>query len=305
MAMRFSNPYKFWPNPQSPIPNPSSPDRRPAPRAEKGDSPHLPERPEGCCAQMGTVPFFRPVPRAFTLIEMLIVITIMVILAVMAANMLGPAMDGRRIREAARAVNVYVSSARNRAMEIGRPCGVTLRCATSAVMTLDQCEVLGIYSVGWPPKPTSTPPTTTKVGNQPLQLPAGAVIDLGASGVDDGTNSGNGTIFGNADVTILFSPNGSVDGIQIGAATPSPVVYPIFLLVGKNERVGTAVATGGDLAIDSKLANCQDVANYWVTINPQTGVVGTEPVGSRTANPPTTISIARELARDAIGMGGK
>jgi ribosomal protein L40E len=26
--------------------------------AEKGDSPHLPERPEGCFAQMGTVPFF-------------------------------------------------------------------------------------------------------------------------------------------------------------------------------------------------------------------------------------------------------
>ncbi len=25
---------------------------------EKGDSPHLPERPKGCCAQMGTVPFF-------------------------------------------------------------------------------------------------------------------------------------------------------------------------------------------------------------------------------------------------------
>jgi ribosomal protein L40E len=25
---------------------------------EKGDSPHLPERPEGCFAQMGTVPFF-------------------------------------------------------------------------------------------------------------------------------------------------------------------------------------------------------------------------------------------------------
>jgi hypothetical protein len=26
---------------------------------QKGDSPHLPERPEGCCAQMGTVPFLR------------------------------------------------------------------------------------------------------------------------------------------------------------------------------------------------------------------------------------------------------
>ena len=30
-----------------------------APGAEKGDSPHLPERPEGCFAQMGTVPFFQ------------------------------------------------------------------------------------------------------------------------------------------------------------------------------------------------------------------------------------------------------
>jgi transcriptional regulator with AAA-type ATPase domain len=30
--------------------------------AEKGDSPHLPERPEGGLAQMGTVPFFRPGP---------------------------------------------------------------------------------------------------------------------------------------------------------------------------------------------------------------------------------------------------
>ena len=30
-------------------------------RAKKGDSPHLPERPEGCFAQMGTVPYFRPI----------------------------------------------------------------------------------------------------------------------------------------------------------------------------------------------------------------------------------------------------
>lgn len=248
------------------------------------------------------------VPRAFTLIEMLIVISIMMILAVAAANMMGPSMDGRRVREAARALNVYLSSARNRAMEIGRPCGVTLRRLnnTSAVMTLDQCEVLGICSVGWPPKPITTPPTTTKVGTQPLQLPAGAVIDLDASGVDDGTNSSNGTIFGNADVTILFSPNGSVDGIQIGTAASAPVVYPIFLLIGKNERVGTALAvTAADKQIDSKLANCQDVANYWVTINPQTGMVGTEPVGSRAASPPTSISIGRDHAREAIGMGGK
>ena len=33
---------------------------------EKGDSPHLPERPGGCCAQMGTVPFF-PLAVCYTL----------------------------------------------------------------------------------------------------------------------------------------------------------------------------------------------------------------------------------------------
>jgi hypothetical protein len=31
---------------------------------EKGDCPHLPERPGGCFAQMGTVPFFRLGPAA-------------------------------------------------------------------------------------------------------------------------------------------------------------------------------------------------------------------------------------------------
>jgi nickel-dependent lactate racemase len=34
----------------------------------KGDSPHLPERPGGCCAQMGTVPFsLDPLPSCFTM----------------------------------------------------------------------------------------------------------------------------------------------------------------------------------------------------------------------------------------------
>jgi dTDP-4-dehydrorhamnose reductase len=49
------------PAPSSPLVPPSPP--APLPRGErgvgeKGDSPHLPERPSGCFAQMGTVPFF-------------------------------------------------------------------------------------------------------------------------------------------------------------------------------------------------------------------------------------------------------
>ena len=40
-----------------------------SPRGGKGDSPHLPERPEGCCAQMRTVPFSsRMPPRVLTIL---------------------------------------------------------------------------------------------------------------------------------------------------------------------------------------------------------------------------------------------
>jgi prepilin-type N-terminal cleavage/methylation domain-containing protein len=87
-----------------------------------------------------------PAPRGFTLVEMLVVITIMVILMGLAATMMRPATQSRRAREASRAVNVYLASARNRAIETGRPCGVTFYLAgTSTAMAFamkaDQCEV--------------------------------------------------------------------------------------------------------------------------------------------------------------------
>ena len=58
---------------------------------------------------------------------MLVVVTIMMLLVAVSATAFRPANDSRRIREAARAINVYLGSARNRAMETGRPCGVIFR----------------------------------------------------------------------------------------------------------------------------------------------------------------------------------
>ncbi|MGA2799145.1 MAG: prepilin-type N-terminal cleavage/methylation domain-containing protein [Thermoguttaceae bacterium] len=88
--------------------------------------------------------------RGVTLVEMLIVISIIVILTVASLKLVAPA-DERRVREAARAVNVYISSARNRAIEIGRPCGVIFRRANAgnfptASTVLDQCEVPPTYA---------------------------------------------------------------------------------------------------------------------------------------------------------------
>ncbi len=115
-------------NPQSPIPNPRS--LHPLPPS----------------------PFPLP-PRGFTLIEMLIVITITLVLVAAAATHMQPAMESRRVRETARQINVYLGSARNRAMETGRPCGVTLHRfvitpgppAVACVMSLDICEVPPCY----------------------------------------------------------------------------------------------------------------------------------------------------------------
>ena len=62
------------------------------------------------------------------------------------------AKDSRRSREAARAISVYLGSARSRAMATRRPCGVVLVSAgttgdlQNCVMTLQQAEVPPPYA---------------------------------------------------------------------------------------------------------------------------------------------------------------
>jgi type II secretory pathway pseudopilin PulG len=61
-----------------------------------------------------------------TLIELLVVVSIMMLLVMIAVPRMKPGLENRRIREAARAINVYLNSARNRAIENGRPWGVAI-----------------------------------------------------------------------------------------------------------------------------------------------------------------------------------
>jgi type II secretory pathway pseudopilin PulG len=146
----------------------------------------------------------------------------------------------------------------------------------------------------------------------PMQLPAGSVVDLYYSGTATtdcaGTNTINTTSNASMDFTVLFSPNGSVDRIYYGS-TPSPVTDAIYLMVGKRERVGlsptfqSAPAKGNE----SSWANYQDMENaLWITINPQTGLVNTEPVSAAsTGGVPITVSDSRALAAQAQGKGGQ
>ncbi|MEN6458554.1 MAG: prepilin-type N-terminal cleavage/methylation domain-containing protein [Thermoguttaceae bacterium] len=319
----------------------------------------------------------------FTLVEMLVVISIMVILVTVTATAIVPATSSRRSREAARSLNVYLSSARNRAMETGRPCGVILHrlSSTSACsLSIDQCEVPPNYSgdleTSYAEVTTASGSATAKLSDgtpslvhvgdvvqfnyqgpyfsitsatshdadtlvvttdtltlsydtsqgqlvpswsarklpyrifrtpvkgaaSPLQLPAGTVVDLGASGTDTTPS------WGAVNITILFSPNGSVQTVYTGT-TAYTVLEPIYLMIGKRERVGNSFVSSPSSANRTSWPNYQDLDNVWLTINPQSGLVATSPVAAITIGSVSTaadaIRAARSLASDAQGMGGR
>ena len=66
----------------------------------------------------------------------------------------------------------------------------------------------------------------------PLQLPAGAVVDLEASGTDQAS-----FVADLAPITLMFSPNGSLDRVYESNGPGTPVTEPIYLLIGRRERV--------------------------------------------------------------------
>ncbi len=345
---------------------------------------------------------------------MLITIAIMLMLVTAAVTIMPSLAESRRTREAARMVNIYLSTARNRAMESGRPCGVTfhLLAGTRCVLTADQCEVppcyegqteqsmarvdtaagtvhfvdatggdevlpanmvrLGdliqfnrqgvIYSISgladangflngssfsiaaYDPSPAPSLPSyaqpvpfrifrsPVKSGAEPLQLPAGAVVDVPWSGtgsayIDPQWNSGtrytmgqtvgyNGQIYvaiydvsgvtpsanGRSwrqltSLTVQFSSTGAADRLYFNSTYVRPTDQ-IYLLIGKRERMANPFVGGN--TNESTLTNWQDLKNLWVTVNPHTGLINTEPVASG-----GDVAAARALATQGIGMGGK
>lgn len=66
--------------------------------------------------------------RAYTLAELLIVITIMIMLMAITLPAVKQVMKDSGMREASRQLNAYFAMAKARALLTGRPCGVTMRC---------------------------------------------------------------------------------------------------------------------------------------------------------------------------------
>jgi len=91
----------------------------------------------------------RSIRRGLTLLELLVVVGIVMLLAVIAIPSVRPLAEGRRVREAARSINVYFGRARSRAVESGRSHGVLFERfdqARDASILLRQAEVPPPYS---------------------------------------------------------------------------------------------------------------------------------------------------------------
>src|SRR5262245_48663681 len=70
---------------------------------------------------------FRVRHRGLTLVELLIVVSIMVLLLSAAVPLLREPLKSRRTREASREINAMITRVKARAAEIGRPVGLSIR----------------------------------------------------------------------------------------------------------------------------------------------------------------------------------
>src|SRR4051794_32860872 len=78
---------------------------------------------------------------AMTLVELLVVIIIMTVIVAAAIPLMSPSNDDRRLREAARGLNTYITGAQARAISLNRPVGVALKRLSSDTNTDPQKDI--------------------------------------------------------------------------------------------------------------------------------------------------------------------
>lgn len=125
--------------------------------------------------------------------------------------------------------------------------------------TLTRCRNIP-FKVQLSPKPTMA---------APMPLPQGAVVDLRYSGIGDEGDYWGLNAAPASDVTVMFSPSGEID--TINGVYPTG---PIHLLIGRWDQIGAV----RDETDTESFPNYADGRNYWVTVNPQSGLISTTEV---------------------------
>jgi type II secretion system protein H len=197
-----------------------------------------------------------------------------------------------------------------------------------------------------PPPPYAQPPMgaevsyqifrqPVKTADEPVTLPAGAMVDLGFSGIGNGTEFGIATpgnpatkyaqqnpsavtgvpnVAGAAKpVLVMFGPSGKLASVHYAhrpATSSQPVfvgvksITPVYLLVGQPPNAGTTAPP-----------NFMNQENIWVAVNSQSGLITTGEVaigsdlfaaGALTYSDfQNAIVASRAFARSQQNMGGR
>lgn len=134
------------------------------------------------------------------------------------------------------------------------------------------------------PWPAATPATHTfeifrkpVPKGQPFDIPNKRVIDLGWSGYgpSNDVSAANYTSLLSTPgqtVSVLFDATGRMRLIMRGTARVTPQ-HPVYLLVGRPDRVGNAPVSSLSSNDDSIGANWQYPDSWWIAIDPLTGSV--------------------------------
>lgn len=94
----------------------------------------------------------QPPRLALTLIELLVVIIILTTIVAAAIPIMTPADDARRLREASRALNTFITGAQSRAISLNRPVGIALRrLSQNTLRDEDRGGCVQVYYVEQPP----------------------------------------------------------------------------------------------------------------------------------------------------------
>lgn len=154
----------------------------------------------------------------------------------------------------------------------------------------------------------------------PVRLPGRTVIDLTASGTDSmaltgpplgfvpvDKDAGTSGVQDPSSVIVMFNPDGRVSTVYY-QDTPRALTEVLYFLVGRWERM--PAESGGPPLAEDGLYNWQDITNFWIVINPNTGLVLSAPllgdtVAATGVKSPSSLVVARDDARNMRGIGGR
>jgi prepilin-type N-terminal cleavage/methylation domain-containing protein len=221
--------------------------------------------------------------RGVTLTELLVVMSIIMILIAAAAPKLRPALEARRTREAARALNAYFGSARNAAMSTGRACGVRIDRFVASGGTSGSPFAMNLCQVSVPPSyggDTTTSAATISVsGNTITATFTTGAYSIPANQLTGGQFQFNNqgplyNITGNAALSLTCTADTSLGQLLQTSWPTGGVPYRIFRPPMKN--AAAPLALPNSVAIDLQYSGVDNGATTWGTAS--TWANGSQPV---------------------------